>query len=259
MKIIYLFIAALFLSSFTSVSLEDWDKTGHRTVGEIAEQHLTRKAKRNIDKLLNGESLAVAAYYADEIKSDDRYREYYYWHFVNFPFDSTYEEHPKSEKGDLYVAINTCVKILKDDTSSQGDKVFHLKLLAHFMGDLHQPLHVGISEDRGGNEIKLKWFNNETNLHRVWDQKMIGDYNMSYTELAANQKRLTNEELKEIQKGTVRDWMYESRDLCKKIYATTKAGDKLSYRYSYDYLPVVRDQLQKGGIRLAVLLNEIFG
>ena len=117
MKIIYLFLAVLFLSSFTSVSLEDWGKTGHRTVGEIAEQHLTRKAKRNIDNLLNGESLAEAAYYADEIKSDDLYREYYYWHFVNFPFDSTYEEHPKSEKGDLFAAINTCVKILKDEAN----------------------------------------------------------------------------------------------------------------------------------------------
>lgn len=259
MKITYLFFTVLLLYSFESRSMEDWGKTGHRTVGEIAEQYLSNKAKRNIDKLLNGESLAVAAYYADEIKSDDRYKEFYYWHFVNFPFDSTYEEHPKSEKGDLYAAINFCVDVMKNETSSQEDKIFYLKLLAHFVGDLHQPLHVGISEDRGGNNIKLKWFNGDTNLHSVWDQKMIDDYNMSYTELAANQKRLTDEELNEIQSGTVRDWMYESRELCKQIYSTTKSGDNLSYRYSYDYMPVVRDQLQKGGIRLAKLLNEIFG
>lgn len=259
MKITYLFFTVLLMYSFESRSMEDWGKTGHRTVGEIAEQYLSNKAKRNIDKLLNGESLAVAAYYADEIKSDDRYKEFYYWHFVNFPFDSTYEEHPKSENGDLYAAINFCVNVLKDETSSKEDKIFYLKLLAHFVGDLHQPLHVGISEDRGGNNIKLKWFNGDTNLHSVWDQKMIDDYNMSYTELAVNQKRLTDEELNEIQNGTVRDWMYESRELCKQIYSTTKSGDNLSYRYSYDYMPVVRDQLQKGGIRLAKLLNEIFG
>lgn len=259
MKIAYIFLTVLLLSSFNSKSMEDWGKTGHRTVGEIAEQYLSKKAKRNIDDLLNGESLAMAANYADEIKSDDRFDEYYNWHFVNFPFDGTYEEHPKSEKGDLYAAINTCVKILKDDTSSKDDKIFYLKLLSHFVGDLHQPLHVGISEDRGGNEIKLKWFNGDTNLHSVWDQKMIEDYDMSYSELAANQKTLTTEELKVIQSGTVRDWMYESRELCKQIYSTTKSGDNLRYRYSYDYMPLVRDQLQKGGIRLAKLLNEIFG
>ncbi|MFT7158778.1 MAG: hypothetical protein ACI8Q1_003812, partial [Parvicella sp.] len=67
---------------------EDWGKTGHRATGEIAQEYLSKKAKREIDKLLNGQSLAFVANYGDDIKSDNAYRKYYPWHYVNFPFDS---------------------------------------------------------------------------------------------------------------------------------------------------------------------------
>ncbi len=66
-------------------------------------------------------------------------------------------------------------------------------------------------------------------------------------------------QLAEIQKGTITDWMYESRELCKDIYKNAAIGEKLRYRYSYDYMDDVLLQLQKGGIRLAVVLNDIFG
>lgn len=69
---------------------------------------------------------------------------------------------------------------------------------------------------------------------------------------------LSEIELENIKKGSVKDWMNESRRLCVKIYETTESGENLGYRYMYDYMDVVREQLQRGGIRLAVLLNEIF-
>ncbi len=120
-------------------------------------------------------------------------------------------------------------------------------------------LHVGMAKDKGGNDFQVRWFKNGTNLHRVWDYVMIDDYDMSYTELAANADDLSKYQLKQIQTGSVIDWMYESRALCEQIYANTEVGDKLGYRYMYDYTSLVRSQLQKGGIRLAVLLNDIFG
>lgn len=146
LKIVILFPLIAVICGFTS---EDWGRTGHRATGAIAEQHLTKKAKRQIGQLLDGKSLALVSTYADEIRSDDAYREYAPWHYVNFPFDLTYDSHPKSEQGDIYVAINTCIAVLKDKNSSKEKKAFHLKLLVHFVGDLHQPLHVGIAEDRG--------------------------------------------------------------------------------------------------------------
>ncbi len=237
----------------------EWGKTGHRATGEIAEKYLSKKAKKKIDKLLDGFSIAYVSNYADEIKSDSKYREFGPWHYVNFPFDSTYEEHPKSDKGDLIVGINTCIEILKNDNSSKEDKVFHLKMLIHFIGDLHQPMHIGLAEDKGGNDFQVRWFNDGTNLHAVWDSKMIGSYGMTYTELAANTKKLSKQQIEYIEKGTVIDWMYESRALCKDIYKSAEIGEKLRYKYSYDYMETVRLQLQKGGIRLAVILNDIFG
>jgi len=138
-------------------------------------------------------------------------------------------------------------------------QIFHHKMLVHLMGDLHQPLHAGMADDRGGNDFQVRWFDEGTNLHAVWDTKMIDSYKMSYTELAKNRAQLSQAQLDYISSGTVLDWMNESRELCKNVYSTTKAGDELSYRYMYAYMDIVRDQLQKGGIRLAVVLNDIFG
>jgi len=259
MKYILSVLICLFISATLFATTEDWGRNGHRATGEIAQQHLSKKAKRNIKSLLNGESLAMASTFADEIKSDPRYRAYGPWHYVNFPFDSTYEATEKNPAGDIIVAIEKCVSVLKDNKATKEDKVFHLKLLVHFIGDLHQPLHIGLADDKGGNDFQVRWFNDGTNLHSVWDTKMIEDFEMSYSELASNSAELSETQLEAIKKGSVIDWMYDSRTLCKKIYATTEVGEKLGYNYMYDYVPVVREQLQKGGIRLATLLNEIFG
>ncbi len=77
--------------------------------------------------------------------------------------------------------------------------------------------------------------------------------------LAANADELSKEEVREIKKGSILDWVNESRELCKDIYSNTKVGEKLGYKYMYDYMNPLRSQLQKGGIRLASVLNGIFG
>jgi len=257
----YFICCLIFLLSFqiSFSGSNNWGKTGHRVTGEIAEQYLSKKTKRAIDDLLDNQSLAFVSTYGDEIKSDNKFRSYGPWHYVNFPFDSDYESHPKSEKGDIIQGINTCIAVLKNPNASKDKKAFHLRMLVHFIGDLHQPLHVGMAKDKGGNDFQVRWFDDGTNIHSVWDTKMIDYYKMSYTELAENAKKLSKGQLKSIQEGTVIDWMYESRALCKEIYANTKVGEKLRYRYAYLNFETVRSQLQKGGIRLAVILNDIFG
>lgn len=237
----------------------DWSKIGHRTTGEIAENYLTKKTKRALDELLDGESLAVVSTYADEIKSDKAYRSYGPWHYVNVPFEKTYNTHPKSERGDLIQGIDRCIAIIKNPTSSKNEKVFHIKMLVHLIGDLHQPLHTGLQEDKGGNDFQVQWFKSGTNLHTVWDTKMIEHYNMSYSELAKTMPKLTKTEVQQIQAGDAIIWMEESRELVKKIYQTTSKGDALGYRYMYDYFDVLRGCLQNAGIRLAGLLNELLG
>jgi len=256
-KLIYAFIA-LFLFSFSANSSLRWNATGHRTVGKIAESYLKSSTKRKINKLLKGQSLAFASTYADEIKSDKRYNDFYTWHYVNMPLNSNYEDSEKSPNGDLATGIAYCKKIIKDENSSEADKAFYLKMLIHFIGDLHQPMHVGLASDKGGNDFKLQWFYRDSNLHRVWDTEMINGYGMGYIELAENADILSKEQVKAIQEGTVIDWVNDTHKLTQKVYASVNEGDNLRYRYSYDHFETVRSQLQIAGIRLAKVLNDLF-
>ncbi|WP_149277589.1 S1/P1 nuclease [Pareuzebyella sediminis] len=252
-------ILILFLiTNLTSANNVVWSKTGHRVIGEIAEEYLTKRAKRAIDKLLNGQSLASVANFADEIKADSTYRKFSAWHYVNFPAESKYTEVEPSAYGDLITGIQKCIAIIKNRASSDQEKTFYLKMLIHLVGDLHQPMHVGRLEDKGGNDIQVQWFNRGSNLHKIWDANMIDDYGMSYTELAASLPKLSNSQLEIIEKGDILDWVEESQDIANKLYDSVEVGEKLYYRYSYVWWDTVELQLQKGGIRLAKVLNDLF-
>lgn len=256
---IYLLVAAFLISSFGFASESDWGRTGHRATGEVAEQHLTKKAKRMVREILEGQNLAFVSTYSDDIKSDPAYRKYNPWHYVNLePGETKYTKEKANPDGDLLYAINTSIDVLKDKNASKEDKAFFLKMLVHFVGDLHQPLHAGRGEDRGGNDIQVRWFGDGSNLHRVWDSEMINDFQMSYTELAHNSDELSREEIRRIQQGSALDWMYESKELANQIYDSAEVGEKLGYEYMYKWFPVVHDQIQKGGLRLAKILNEVF-
>jgi hypothetical protein len=148
--------------------------------------------------------------------------------------------------------------MIKYKNASDGDKAFYLKLLVHLIGDLHQPMHIGLEEDKGGNDFKVQWFYKDTNLHSVWDSKMIDDYGMSYIELAKNADYLTKAQIKELQKGSVIDWVNETHKLTREVYSSVKQDDNLRYEYSYKFLNVARKQMQIAGIRLAKTLNDLF-
>ncbi|WP_103071233.1 S1/P1 nuclease [Aquimarina sediminis] len=260
MKLQHKCLFVLLLISLSGFSSDyDWGKTGHRVTGQIADTYLTKKAKRNVANILSGKGLAFVSVFADEIKSDKQYKGYSPWHYVNFSFDKKYGEESPNEYGDLVQGIDKCIEVLKNKKSTSKDKEFYLKMLVHFVGDLHQPLHVGRGEDKGGNDIQVRWFREGSNLHRVWDSEMIDYYGMSYTELAVNANVLSKKQIKDIQSGTILDWVYESQKLAQEVYASANVGEKLGYKYMYNYFPVVRTQLQKGGVRLAKILNEIFG
>jgi hypothetical protein len=253
-------IAALIIGTiFMGNAAEyDWGKTGHRTVGKIAEGYLKGKTKRKLAELLNGQSLALIATFGDDIKSDRRYDKFYTWHYINMPFDVKYEESEKNSKGDLVSGIAICKKFIQDKNTSKEERIFYLKLLVHLIGDLHQPMHVGRAEDKGGNTIQVQWFNNGSNLHAVWDSKMINHYNMTYSELAKNSDKISKEQVKNLQKGTISDWANETHQLAIKVYSSAEIGENLRYEYMYKNFGLVRSQLQKGGIRLAKVLNELF-
>ena len=205
--IIFLFV--------NSLNVNSWGPTGHRVVGEIAEQNISEKTREEISKILDGQTLAYVSTFADEIKSDDRYDIYYPWHYINFDLDKDYMDTPPSDNGDLYIAINKCIDVLKDASSDKESKAFHLKLLVHFVGDLHQPLHLGQEIDRGANRIYVKWFGSNTNLHSVWDSKMIDSYKMSYSEMAYTLQKIYKNKSNHFKREDLVNWIDEIHDLPK--------------------------------------------
>ena len=254
-KILFLLLFSIQFSFGNSIF---WSKTGHRAIGEVAQEELSGRARRAMDKLLDGQSIASISNFADEIKADRRFREFSAWHYVNIPPGKDYSDIEPSKYGDLVVGIEKCIAMVKNNKNTKEDRVFYLKMLVHLIGDLHQPMHVGRVEDKGGNDIQVQWFGKGSNLHRVWDSNMINDYGMSYTELATSLPELNKNEKRAIQNGTVLEWVEESQEIANKLYNSVEVGEKLAYSYSYNWWGTVENQLQKGGLRLAKVLNELF-
>jgi len=142
---------------------------------------------------------------------------------------------------------------VRDPNASREEKALALKFIVHIVGDVHQPLHAGNGEDRGGNDVKVRWFGEETNLHSVWDSKLIESRNLSYTEYSHWLGREINSE-QTIAWWTAdpQVWIAESTTIRDRIYpASSKANPSLGYAYQYENLGVAETRLQQGGIRLA--------
>jgi S1/P1 Nuclease len=233
-----------------------WGVTGHRAIGLVAEKHLSAKAKKKLKLLMGQESLAMMSTWMDEVRSDSSYNYTADWHWVTIETGKNYEESPKNPNGDVILTLERLVMELKSKKLDRKKEIEYVKMIVHLVGDIHQPLHVGCCDDRGGNSVKVKWFRNETNLHSVWDSNMIDDTKLSYTELAGALEEPTTEVLTQWQKASVRDWAAESMTYRKQVYAV---GDgNLSFKYSYKNLDSVKLRLVQAGIRLAGVLNEIY-
>lgn len=256
-------LLCLIIASFLSVSVWAWGLTGHRVVGQIADSYLTPKAKAAIHKILGNESVAISSNWADFIKSDSTMTYLSPWHYINAPVGLSYADFANYLKNDTatdaFTRINFLIKELKNKKLDAVKKKMYLRLLIHIVGDVHQPMHVGRAEDQGGNKIKVQWFNESTNLHSVWDDKIIEMQKLSYTEYAANINHSTLMERRKLQQQPIEKWLYESYHLADTVYSgITQPDQKLGYRYNFDNIVTVNQQLLKGGIRLAGLLNELF-
>jgi hypothetical protein len=251
-------ISFLLLTPFLIGQAWAWGQTGHRVVGLVAEQHLTSKARKKVARVLQDNSLAEVANWMDDIKSDAAYNHTHDWHWVTIPDGMKYEQTPKNPKGDLVMKLEELVPALKSHKLSAAQEQEYLKYLVHLVGDLHQPMHVGGKDDTGGNAVRVQWFSQNSNLHRIWDSDMIDGKDLSYTELACFVGEATPAQKQAWQKGTIRDWAYGMMAYRPQIYKVPADG-KLSYRYSYENFDTVELLLLQGGIRLAGILNEIYG
>ena len=240
-----------------------WGQEGHRICGQIAESYLTPKAKAAVREILGDESVAMASNWADFIKSDKSYSYLSSWHYIDF--DKAYSLAEMKEflmhdtNTDAYTKLTFMIGEMKKKEISKENRLLFLRMIIHIVEDVHQPMHTGHTTDQGGNKVQVTWNNNPTNIHSIWDSTIIEMQGLSYTEYAAWINHTTAAQRAELQKAPVSQWLFESNQVAEKIYAEVKDGDKLrSYDYSFAWIGTVNQQLLKGGVRLAGVLNEIF-
>jgi hypothetical protein len=255
------FIGLLFYLPFHSMG---WGMLGHRIVGEIAERYLTPEARKAVTQILGTESVAMASNWADFIKSDSTFNYLSPWHYLNIKDGLNYTEFrdylKKDTVADANTKLNFLVKELKNKKLPKDKKIMYLRLLIHIVGDIHQPMHVSRAEDQGGNRIRVMWFNEPSNLHRVWDDQLIEYQKLSYTEYVKAIDHTNAKQNLAWQKQPISQWFFDSYEISHNLYNEIRNPDeKLSYRYNFDHVQILNEQLLKGGIRLAGLLNDIFG
>lgn len=272
-----------------------WGIKGHRATAYVADKKLTKTTKEKLSKLLGHENLMDVSTWADEIRSSkkEKYKKYLPWHYASVPSGTRYEQLPVKSQGDILIAIKTIIKELKSVpfekmlASKKRIKYFKikLKLLVHFISDIHQPLHVGNGEDKGGNLCHVKYFGDYKSLHSVWDTLMIERMNYSYTELGDYLIRFHKTKFSTKSKQLdPRSWLDESASIRQEIYPLANGKKKrkycasnfselnelkkskeflktvpsLSYDYDFKHSKVLKTRIYLGGVRLASILNQIF-
>ncbi|NKF51670.1 S1/P1 nuclease [Shewanella sp. WXL01] len=238
-----------------------WGQLGHRVIGEIAQQNLTDEVNEKITDLLDGASLAEVSTWGDEIRSSGSWDHAAPWHYVSIDDHETWKTVKRNPHGDVIAAMELFEKALRNPNSTIEQKWQALAFYVHFVGDIHQPLHVGYADDWGGNKIKLKWFGENTNLHSVWDTELVEQQGLSFTEMTRFIGRISEKERNQWQGKNYYEWADESKALRKATYTLEKnrdGEDDLRYQYVYDHTPTVKLRLRQAGVRLAEKLNDIF-
>ncbi|KAF7027185.1 hypothetical protein CFC21_039249 [Triticum aestivum] len=275
----------LLLVALLAASADAWGKEGHIMVCKIAERYLTEEAAAAVQDLLPesaGGELSTMCPWADTM----RFR--YHWasplHYANTPnicsFNFSRDCH--NSRGEQGMCVVGAINNYTDQLYTYGDSpksssynlTESLMFLAHFVGDVHQPLHVGYEEDEGGNTITVHWYRRKANLHHVWDVSIIDTvmkdfYNKSLdTMVAALQMNLTEGWSDDVahwencanKKATcANDYAIESISLsCNYAYKDVVQNITLGDDYYFTRYPVVEKRLAQAGVRLALILNRIF-
>jgi len=252
-------------------------------VARIAEYHLSEKAKATVQELLASESLPRIANEPDHWRSNPKWNCAALFHYTNVDDGEIYNVHSAAAESDIVRALVYFEKILRQKDAPREQRITALQWLVHLVGDLHQPLHVGRSCDKGGNTIDVLWFGKKSNLHKVWDSQMLNDSDLSYSEYADFLNTQPKQPVAEIAKGSYNDWADEApivrADLylcfgtdgccaagknCRNDHQSFGACEseapflpRLGYAYTEKQRTLVERQLIRGGVRLASILNSI--
>lgn len=252
-----LFAAALALP--VALQAFAWGQKGHDVTAAIAERHLTPATAAAVESILDGRSIIYWANWMDNASHTPEYAYTKSWHYRNVDADRTYDTMTPNPDGDIVSGTRSAIAVLTDPEKSKEDKALALKMVIHFLGDMHQPMHLGHATDLGGNRVKVKYFGRDANLHGIWDTNLVESaHKWSYTEWADQLDRVPDDLALPALSGNFDDWCRKNIETTALIYRTTPEGSSLSYNEVAVWAPVIEDSLLRGGLRLAHLLNSIF-
>jgi hypothetical protein len=267
---------------FTHSVLWAWGAVGHKTIATIAQDRLAPSAKKAIRRLLGpGQNLASVSTWADMVAHTDR-TETAPWHYIQVNVRQEQNVYDLEDVcGDHQCVVDQIEKdesILRDRWSSFGAKKEALKFLVHFVGDVHQPLHCAEDNDRGGNEKWFRYYGAKhdssrytwVNLHSFWDNLLEVKAKESPRKLATRlEQNFTAEDAASWQNDDPKAWAYESYRVARDhIYSELPSGPLLEKNrwgrdlpedyYTDQMRQIVDERLEKAGVRLAYVLNQIF-
>jgi len=255
-------LAAVAIACACAADAAAWGGYGHAVIARIAEQTMTPAARAKAALLLNGESMADVASWADAVRRDRK--ETAPLHYVNFAPDAAAPtaEELLDPKGNIHVGILGYADRLADASLSMEERAEALKFFVHFVGDLHQPLHCGHGDDSGGNRVRVLFRGEKYNLHSTWDSAMLGTQSASEEEMAARllASANANDVARMASTFDVPAWIAESRAIvAERIYKLPEGNPEpeLGDAYTTENLPVAEQRLLVAGVRLGALLNVI--
>ncbi len=247
-------LAAFVLLCMTAHSAWSWGGEGHQIVADLAYAQLTPVARKQVDRLLaleTGATLASISTWADKHRNPASAS----WHYVNFPRNScTYVPERDCPDGRCVVAAidrqaDALEYAVTDEASLQA-----LKYLVHLVADIHQPLHTGYLEDKGGNKYQLRVFMRGSNLHAFWDSGMIRLLDEDHSAIV---QRLLAKHRSDVSRSWTASQV--AQESCKIVgmpgfYPERRVG----VDYIESFKPTLENRLGLAGARLAGLLNRIW-
>jgi hypothetical protein len=237
-----------------------WGAQGHEIVAIIALQELSPQARAQVAQLLGSPAMLIhEANWADEIR--DRRRDTGRWHYVDIPLRApNYLASRDCPRGDCVVAqIAAEQRVLSTPHAPASARAEALRFLIHLVADIHQPLHTIDNDDRGGNQVRIYLRGSRTNLHQLWDTRVVEALGFDSTQVAQEIRRsVSPPQRKAWQAGSAAAWATESHMIARdRVYPAMQGQRSLRLAPTYvrDELPLTRQQLAKAGVRLAWLLN----
>lgn len=241
-----------------------WGPEGHDLVARIAEAQLTPTAHARVAEILGPNvTMASVSSWADQIR---RQRDNTGpWHYVDIPIQkSSYSRRRDCKKDDCVVAqIEREKALLRNSGTPVVERREALMFLIHFVGDMHQPLHSSDNKDKGGNDVRVVFLDRRANLHSTWDSVLLGRmgkeddlFPVLLKEAEANTKKWG--------KGSPEKWANESHKAAQQVVygnlpkVAQGEAEPLNADYEKAADPVIREQIEKAGDRLAHTLNDVF-